>query len=73
GLAFAMHCDKPCPLVENPGCVIRDAKCYFTMKNACHLMAVNCYRKSKGLSPLKAIQRRKCEATQVPVCKNIDT
>ncbi|KPU74426.1 uncharacterized protein Dana_GF26649 [Drosophila ananassae] len=69
----ANHCDKPCPTKEDPGCVSRDGKCYFTIPNPCVLHALNCYRKSKKLSVLEPLSRNKCGPNLVPVCDNVDT
>ncbi|XP_017110438.1 uncharacterized protein LOC108134591 [Drosophila elegans] len=69
----AQHCDKPCPIKQNPGCASRDGKCFYTVRNPCILKAINCYRKLKSLSALKPISRSKCTKIQVPLCDNIDT
>nr|XP_016929664.1 uncharacterized protein LOC108009635 [Drosophila suzukii] len=67
------HCDRPCPIKDNPGCASRDGNCFYTVRHPCVLQAINCYRKSKGLSALKPISRSKCTKHQVPICDNIDT
>ncbi|XP_017061121.1 uncharacterized protein LOC108101323 [Drosophila ficusphila] len=69
----AQHCDKPCPIKDNPGCARRDGKCYYTVRNPCILEAINCYRKSRDLSALIPVSRNRCTKMQTPVCENIDT
>ncbi|KAH8353576.1 hypothetical protein KR084_011896, partial [Drosophila pseudotakahashii] len=69
----AEHCDKPCPIKDNPGCASRNGKCYYTVRHPCILQAINCYRKTRRLSALKPISRSKCTKKQVPICNNVDT
>ncbi|XP_033162928.1 uncharacterized protein LOC117142816 isoform X1 [Drosophila mauritiana] len=72
GVVAGQPCDKLCPITDNFGCVSKDNKCFYTVRNTCILKAINCYRKSKSLSALKPILRSKCTNKEVPVCDNIN-